>query len=172
MVSHYWRHSKPKFCPFSYHFHNICINLLLKLCIMDATWIFILLQGCFPPWEQPTVLGLSLANRTLLLAIGNGKSGRLKQDSMIFLAQFCLGIPMSVENCCMEWGSYARNIPQCHCIYCQTSNTRHKIPKLKCFTSHLAVYFAQSIGSQVLSWEWRSSWSSADIWVLNNFIAY
>ena len=115
VVSHCWRHSKPKFCPFLYHFHNICINRLLKLCIMDATWIFILLQGCSPPWEQPTVLGLSLANRTLLLAIGNGKSGRLKQDSMIFLAQFCLGIPMSVENCCMEWGSYAWNIPQCHC---------------------------------------------------------
>ena len=33
-------------------------------------------------------------------------------------------------------------------------------------------------GSQVLSWEWRCSWSSADrwcsnyIWVINNFIAY
>ena len=64
--------------------------------------------------------------------------------------------------------------------YCQTSNISTqritKSPKLKCFTSHLTVFSAQ--WSQVLSWEWRYSWSSADrrcssyIWVINNFIAY
>ena len=47
--------------------------------------------------------------------------------------------------------------------YHQASNIKLKIPKLKCFSSHLAVVFVQSIyWSQVLSWEWRCSWSSAD----------
>ena len=50
----------------------------------------------------------------------------------------------------------------------------HQIPKLKCFSSRLAVVFAQSLE---VSREWRCSWSSADrrcpnyIWVFNNFIA-
>ena len=50
----------------------------------------------------------------------------------------------------------------------------HPIPKHKCFSSRLCPIH----WSQVLSWEWRCSWSSADrhcsnyIWVINNFIAY
>ena len=57
--------------------------------------------------------------------------------------------------------------------YCQTSNIRHKIPKLKCFPSNLVVAFAQSIDAR-----WRCSWSSADRWcsnyihVINNFIPW
>ena len=65
------------------------------------------------------------------------------------------------------------------CIYRQTSNIRPtKSPKLKWFSSRLAVVFAKSIEAYVLSLEWRCSWSSADrrcsnyIWVINNFIAY
>ena len=42
----------------------------------------------------------------------------------------------------------------------------HQIPKLKCFSSALAVVFAQSIEAmQVLSRERRCSWSSADIFL-------
>ena len=53
----------------------------------------------------------------------------------------------------------------------------HQIPKLKCFSSRLAVVFAV-YWSQVLSGEWRCSWSSANrrcsnyIWVINKCIAY
>ena len=54
----------------------------------------------------------------------------------------------------------------------------HRIPRHKYFSSRLAVVFVQSIESgQVLSLEWRCSWSSSDrrcsnyTWVINNFIA-
>ena len=53
----------------------------------------------------------------------------------------------------------------------------HQIPKLNCFSSRLAVVFAPFQWRQVLSREWRCSWSSADrrcsnyIWVIDNFIA-
>ena len=62
-------------------------------------------------------------------------------------------------------------------IYRKISNIRHQIPKLKCFSSWLAVFLSAIYWSQVLSGEWRCSWSSADrpcsyIWVINNLIAY
>ena len=53
----------------------------------------------------------------------------------------------------------------------------HQIPKLKWFSSRLAVAFAQSTEARSLSREWRCSWSSADrqcsnyIWVISNFNA-
>ena len=59
-------------------------------------------------------------------------------------------------------------------MYRQTfSINRTKLKKLKCFSSRLAFVH----WSQVLSRQWRCSWSSADrrcsnyIWVINNFIA-
>ena len=54
----------------------------------------------------------------------------------------------------------------------------HQIPKVKCFSSPLAVGLYPSHWSRVLSREWRYSWSNADrrcsnyIWLINNFIAY
>ena len=61
---------------------------------------------------------------------------------------------------------------------CQTSNIRHTNSlKLKCFWIRLAVVFCPIHWSQVLSREWRCSWSSAErrcsnyIWMINNFIA-
>ena len=60
--------------------------------------------------------------------------------------------------------------------YHQTSNiSPHQIPNLN--VSHLILQVCQIHWIQVLSWEWRSSWSSADmrrsnyILVINNFIA-
>ena len=53
----------------------------------------------------------------------------------------------------------------------------HQIPKLKCFSSRLALVFVQP-QSEVLSQEWRYSWSSAVrrysnyILVINKFIAH
>ena len=53
-----------------------------------------------------------------------------------------------------------------------------QISKLKCFLSRLAIVFPQFIRRQVLSREWRCSWSSDDrrcancIWVICKFIAY
>ena len=53
----------------------------------------------------------------------------------------------------------------------------HQIPQLKYFLSRLAVFFAQSNKSKMLSREWRCGWSSADrrcsnhVWVINNCIA-
>ena len=55
----------------------------------------------------------------------------------------------------------------------------HQIPKLKCFLSRLESCMCPIHWSQVLSREWRCSWSSADrrcpnyIWVvINDYIAY
>ena len=59
-------------------------------------------------------------------------------------------------------------------IYRQTSNISHT--KSENFNVSHLVWPIQ--WSQVLSWEWRCSWSSADrrcsnyIWVIDNFIAY
>ena len=64
--------------------------------------------------------------------------------------------------------------PAERCIYRKSQH----IPKLKFFSPRLAIVFAQTQWSQVLSREWRYSWSSADrrcsnyIWVINNFIAH
>ena len=57
------------------------------------------------------------------------------------------------------------------------SNIRHQITKLTWVSSCLAVVFFPIHWSQVLSGEWRCSWSSTDrqcsnyIWVMNKFIA-
>ena len=54
--------------------------------------------------------------------------------------------------------------------------TLHQIPKFKCFSSRLAVVFAE-FNEARCSEEWRCNWSSAArrcskyIWVINNFIA-
>ena len=51
-------------------------------------------------------------------------------------------------------------------------------PKVQMFLVSSCSCFRSIHWSQVLSWEWRCSWSSADtrcsnyIWVINNFIAY
>ena len=62
-------------------------------------------------------------------------------------------------------------------IYRKISNIRHQIRKLKWLSSRLCSCLWPIHWSQVLSWEWRGSWSSADrrcsnyIWVINNAIA-
>ena len=63
------------------------------------------------------------------------------------------------------------------CTESNLYNEAHQILKLKCFSSCLAVVFAQFHCSQVLSRE-RCSWSSADrrcsnyIWMISNLNAY
>ena len=87
-----------------------------------------------------------------------------------FLKQMCLILDCYL---CFRESKWTRTNLICFLYYCQSSNIR-QIPKLKCFSSHLAVVFAQSIEARTP--EWRCSWSSANrqcsnqIWVINNFI--
>ena len=48
----------------------------------------------------------------------------------------------------------------------------HQIPKLKCFSSPLAVVFAQPIEARSQEWRCRYRRCSNHIWVINNFIVY
>ena len=63
--------------------------------------------------------------------------------------------------------------------YCQTSSiSSTKFQNFKMCLISSCSCLCPMHWSQVLSWEWRCSWSSADrrcsnyIWVINNFIAY
>ena len=62
--------------------------------------------------------------------------------------------------------------------YCQVSNIRRTKSQHLRFSYCLAAVFAESLESQMLSREWRCSWSSTDrrcsnyIWVIDNFIAH
>ena len=70
-----------------------------------------------------------------------------------------------------DWYCYCK-----HRDYCLFSNIRRTQSQM--FLVSSCSCLCPIYWSQVLSWEWRCSWSSADrrcsyyIWVINNFIAY
>ena len=62
-----------------------------------------------------------------------------------------------------SWGE----IWHANLIYCQISNIRLQIQKIKCFSSCLYAIYC----SQVLSQNWRCSWSSTDRWCFNYILS-
>ena len=86
--------------------------------------------------------------------------------------------PAMVYNCCWMWSSmnmFLEQILTQEWRYRRTSNiSRTKSQHVNAFCNCLCPFH----WSQVLSREWRCSWSSADrrcsnyFWVINNFIAY
>ena len=98
---------------------------------------------------------------------------------------FCGGNYTSMFNCglaIISWklghGRVITSHGLCRCKYRKTSSinrTKSQSLNVSCILAQLS---SLNPWSQVLSWEWRCGWSSADrrcsnyIWVINNFIAY
>ena len=79
----------------------------------------------------------------------------------------------------LPWNTYHHVYGTCCMPYCcHTSNISHTYSPNLMFLILSGSCFCPIHWSQVLSWEWRCSWSSADrrcsnyIWVIDHFIAY
>ena len=91
-------------------------------------------------------------------------------------------LPKLSKFCCSQWQKISNwqhfGFSVCASLSCQLPSNiwykEHQILKLKCFFVSSYIYLCPIHWSQVLSREWKCSWSSADMrcsnytWVINN----